>query len=295
MGGLAGDMFVAALLDAFPEYESTVIANIQALNGAYPVACSLIVHADRFLRGRRFEVKPLARRGASGADGEQSFAPAQSSWQSIRRSLENSSLDPDVRAHAVGIFTLLAEAEASVHGIETDRVVFDEEGVWDSIADIVGAATLIHATGAARWTSSPAPLGSGRVRTARGILPVPAPATTHLLLGMPTIDDGIEGERLTPTGAAILRYLCHPSGGGGGLAPKTRRLVCSGTGFGSRVLPNVSNHVRVLCFEEIDHGAGRRRQFRAPEFEENDQSGDDLAAGLDRLRRLTAFLDVAQS
>jgi uncharacterized protein (DUF111 family) len=145
-------------------------------------------------------------------------------------------------AHAVQIFTLLAEAEAWVHGIEVERVAFHEVGAWDSIADIVGAAALIAALGATRWSSSPVPLGSGRVTTAHGVLPVPAPATARLLTGMTTVDDGVAGERVTPTGAAILRYLCPPAeNAAASLA--ARKLIACGTGFGSRAAPHRSARV----------------------------------------------------
>jgi uncharacterized protein (TIGR00299 family) protein len=302
IGGLAGDMFVAALLDAFPQLESSVIANILALRDAYPVTCSSVPHADSVLRGRRFEVRRVGENGGDAPSTRgfslRSGSPPQhvhGSWKSIRANLEDAALDSDVRAHAVGIFKLLAEAESFVHGIDVDRVCFHEVGGWDSVADIVGAATLIHATGAARWTCSPAPIGRGRVRTAHGVLPVPAPATARLLLGMPTIDDGVEGERVTPTGAAILRYLCHPSRESGLAVPKARALVTTGTGFGLRLLPNLSNHVRVLCFEEVDQSQGGHRQIHVLEFEVDDQSAEDLATGLDRLRGHAAVLDVTQS
>jgi uncharacterized protein (DUF111 family) len=192
---------------------------------------------------------------------------------------------------------LLAAAEACVHGVAPDAVEFHEVGAWDSIADIVGAATLIDAVGAARWTASAAPLGSGRVRTAHGWLPVPAPATTQLLLGLRTIDDGVPGERVTPTGAAILRYLCPPLTSPALRVCEDRMLIATGTGFGTRVLAGLSNHVRVLCFEPTESAAIDRRvdqRIDVLEFEVDDQSGEDLALGLDRLRAHRAVLDVTQ-
>ena len=99
-----------------------------------------------------------------------------------------------------------------------DEVHFHELADWDSIADIVGAAWLIEALGALSFSSAPLPQGSGRIATAHGALPVPAPATALLLEGMAVFDDGIPGERVTPTGAAILRHLavgrsCRPERG----------------------------------------------------------------------------------
>jgi uncharacterized protein (DUF111 family) len=193
-----------------------------------------------------------------------------------------------------------------VHGVEPQSVQFHEVGAWDSIADVVGAATLIDALGATRWTTSAVPLGGGRVTTAHGTLPVPTPATARLLLGMPTVDDGVAGERITPTGAAILRHLSPPHSGTAARRHSARTLIATGTGFGSRTLPGLSNHLRALCFEPADVSDARsyanggrlpavRRRLDVIEFEVDDQSGEDLATGLDRLRLREGVLDVTQS
>jgi uncharacterized protein (DUF111 family) len=108
--------------------------------------------------------------------------------------------------------------------------------------------------------------------------------------GLQTIDDGVAGERVTPTGAAILRYLClNP-------APWTgpRTMTGSGVGFGARTLPGISNCLRVLTFEEAAPKAGAR-ELAVVEFEIDDQSAEDLALGLDRLRAHPAVIDVVQS
>jgi len=195
-----------------------------------------------------------------------------------------------VRETAIGIFSLLAEAEGAVHGIEPDRVTFHEVGAWDSIADIVGAATIIAAVGARRWTVGAVPLGSGRVRTAHGPLPVPAPATARLLEGFAVIDDGVAGERVTPTGAAILRYLCREAPAAAG----PRILGRSGIGFGTRRLPGLSNCVRVLAFEEADTPAAGDR-VAVIEFEIDDASGEDIARGLEIIRAHAAVHDAIQA
>ncbi|MDB6084022.1 MAG: LarC family nickel insertion protein, partial [Gammaproteobacteria bacterium] len=298
VGGMAGDMFIAALLDAFPHHEHQTLHAIRALDDVHPVSCSLAAHEDHALRGRRFKVEPTCRpaspAGVPFAAFHDTASHAHVTWKSIRSRLERSALEPATGAHAIGIFQLLADAEAFVHGTEPEKVSFHEVGAWDSIADIVGAAALIHAIGATRWTMSAAPLGAGRIRTAHGVLPVPAPAAARLLMGMPTIDDGVGGERVTPTGAAILRYLCPPA-----RAPRAptrvRTLVGSGTGFGMRRLPGMSNHVRALCFEAHEESGGGQRRIGVLEFEVDDQSGEDLAAGLDRLRAHDAVLDVTQT
>jgi len=297
VGGLAGDMFIAGVLDAFPEYEAAVVRGIDVMSGAHPVACSLEQYGDRVLNGHRFVVESFTKHFGHIPFA---FQPSHehTSWRSIRHRLQEAGLSEGVRRHATAIFELLAQAEALVHGVPADEVAFHEVGAWDSIADIVGAAVLIDALGAARWTTSAVPLGSGRVKTAHGLLPVPAPATTVLLMGMATLDDGIAGERVTPTGAAILRYLCPPNLPiieSGSSHAQVRTLRRSGTGFGSRTLPGLSNHVRVLCFDTGEPGESGYREIDVLEFEVDDQSGEDLAAGLDRLRAHAAVLDVTQS
>src|SRR5262249_46266632 len=102
------------------------------------------------------------------------------------------------------IFRRLAESEAAVHGIALDKVHFHEVGALDSIADIAGVAIGLDLLGAERITSRSVPVGSGMVKCAHGLMPVPAPATAHLLRGVPLAATPIRGELTTPTGAAIL-------------------------------------------------------------------------------------------
>ena len=305
VGGLAGDMFIAAVLDAYPQLESCVGSAIAALGDLCPVSIALHPHRDDVLCGKRFSVTRNPQRSQVSAVAGVPFASqhllhSHTTWKSIRTALSSSTLTVPVKRHALAIFTLLAEAEAAVHGNPMDEVSFHEVGAWDSIADIVAAAALIVAVDASRWTFSPIPLGSGRVHTDHGLLPVPAPATARLLLGLPTLDDGIAGERVTPTGVAICRYLhalCpEPPGSERG----TRKLAAIGMGFGSRKLCGISNHVRILCFEPVSPApdVGRRgwneRAMHVIEFEVDDQSGEELAMGLEHLRAGEGILDVIQ-
>ncbi|KQQ32086.1 hypothetical protein ASF58_11145 [Methylobacterium sp. Leaf125] len=308
LGGVAGDMFAAALLDAFPDQEAGVLESIRA---ALPeVSGELVRHNDGILAGRRFVVAhgPGARDGGAAGhthrhhdhahahgDGHGHAGDAQHGhrhWSQIRADLQACPLGSAVRAHAIGIFTRLAEAEARVHGIAVEAVAFHEVGAWDSIADIVAAAHLIAALDAEAWSVSALPLGSGRVRTQHGPLPVPAPATSLLIEGFETLDDGVPGERVTPTGAAILRYLRD-------IAPPLpaapRILKGSGIGFGTKVLPGLSNCLRAMVYEAAtSRGSGEHRDLGVIEFEVDDQSAEDLGMGLDRLRAHPDIFDVVQ-
>jgi uncharacterized protein (TIGR00299 family) protein len=278
LGGIAGDMFIAALLDAFPDLAAGAI---EAAESLAPVTCSLAPHKDHILAGSRFQVTERRPHEPHG----------HAHWSDIKCSIEGAALADPVQAHALGIFSMLAEAEAKVHGIAPAHVAFHEVGAADSIADIVAAAWLIDAIGPASWSVSPVPLGSGMVQTAHGCLPVPAPATALLLAGLPVADDGIAGERVTPTGAAILRHLsCGDRPGG-------LRMGVTGIGFGTRSLPGISNCLRVLVFDRLQEGTARsssvpHRSLLVVSFEVDDQSPEDLATGIDRLRAMVEVHDV---
>src|SRR3954469_94590 len=118
--------------------------------------------------------------------------------------LAKGALTPKQRELATTIFRKVAEAESTVHGMPLERVHFHEVGALDSIADIVGAAVGLDLLGVERFTSSPVPTGSGTVKCAHGIMPVPTPGTAELLKGVPLAPSVIKTELTTPTGAAIL-------------------------------------------------------------------------------------------
>jgi uncharacterized protein (DUF111 family) len=265
LGGIAGDMFVAALLDAFPELEDTVRNSIDQLSLGPDGECRLELHNDGTLVGRRFIVgrpaEPSSHRHAPADLGGQArkidqgtlsqFSQPPSvrrdqdwpesghkhthrTWRNIRELLQKAPLAEAVKQHAVSIFQLLAQAEARVHGVAEDEVTFHEIGAVDSICDIVAASALI-ASVHADWSVAPLPLGQGRVRSEHGPLPVPAPATVLLLQGFETIQDGVSGERVTPTGAAIVRYLCSRQ-----IMPSVPRVLeRSGIGFGIRRIARI--------------------------------------------------------
>ncbi len=280
LGGISGDMFLAALLDAWPEAGRGLEAAMRAAGLPDDWAVRTWAANDGILAGTRLEIRP-PEAGKSRPTG---------AFREIRARLAGSALEAPVVDGAVAILTHLAEAEAAVHGVAIDEVHFHELADWDSIADVVGAAYLIDRLVVESWSTGPLPLGAGRVRTAHGPLPVPAPATAKLLAGFEVLDDGIGGERVTPTGAAILRHL----------APSARRpagplvLGAVGTGFGSRKLDGISNALRVLELQASSRDGGARR-VGVIGFEVDDQTPEDLAVGLDRLRQLPDVLDVLQA
>src|SRR5439155_18237995 len=135
------------------------------------------------------------------------------------------------------IFHRLAESEAAVHGIAVDKVHFHEVGALDSIADIAGVAIGLDLLGAERITSRSVPVGSGMVKCAHGLMPVPAPATAHLLKGVPLAPSPVKAELTTPTGAAILATIVQEW-----VEQPALRIERIGLGAGTRDLleqPNV--------------------------------------------------------
>jgi len=155
--------------------------------------------------------------------------------------IAGSGLPDPVKDKARRIFRRLAEAEARVHGTSVEEVHFHEVGALDSIVDIVGTAICLEYLHIEAVYASPLPLGSGFVETSHGRLPVPAPATTELLRGLPVHVDCGPGERVTPTGAAILATLVS----GTGMRP-SMVLSSFGSGAGDRDFPDCPNILRAF-------------------------------------------------
>ena len=165
--------------------------------------------------------------------------------------IEKAGLPPQAAERARRIFTRLAEAEAKVHNMPAEEVHFHEVGAVDSIVDIVGAAIGFELLGIDEFACSALDVGAGQVKTAHGLLPVPAPATAELLRGAPMYTSGISRELVTPTGAAIAatlstRYAQIPE--------MTLRAV--GYGAGSADLTEKANVLRILIGENATSEAG---------------------------------------
>jgi uncharacterized protein (TIGR00299 family) protein len=155
-----------------------------------------------------------------------------------------------VKERSMRAFQLLGEVEAAIHSIPIESVHFHEVGAVDTIIDIVCAAAGCEALGVARWLSSPLNVGSGTVVCQHGTLPVPAPATLALLRDAPVYAAGKPMERVTPTGAAVLRMLevCYEP-----LPPM--RILASGYGAGGRETPGEPNLLRLLVGEAAEAAA----------------------------------------
>lgn len=192
IGGVSGDMFVAALLDL-----GLPLAKLKSALKKIPTL--------------KFELK-FTRKTIHSLSAAQfrvicSRNEPTRSWKQIRELIQRSSLDADVKATGIKIFARLAAAEGKIHGVSPDKVHFHEIGATDSIVDIMAASIGIHELGIDNFHFSPIPMGRGMISSKHGPLPVPGPATLELLKGIPVVGIGVEGETVTPTGGAIVSAL----------------------------------------------------------------------------------------
>ncbi len=277
LGGIAGDMFVAACAALRPEHMEQCLADVRAagLPGGVPVRFDDVV-VNGFA-ACAFTVGPDS--GPVVPTGDYAKIVAQ---------LQDSALSAPVRTVALEILRLLGEAEAAVHDKSLDHVHFHELADWDSIADIVAASSFIAAAPETRWICDPLPMGGGRVETQHGQVTVPAPAVLKLLEGYAFIDDGIGGERVTPTGAAIVRYLTEA-----GDAPVAGRLTGSGFGAGTRRYPGMANVVQLVAF--ADAPLMQAETVSEIAFDIDDMTPEEIGVALDRLRAAPGVLDVTQT
>lgn len=156
---------------------------------------------------------------------------------------EHLHLSHRVQDDVMAVYKLIAEAEGKVHGRPVEEVHFHEVGAMDAVADIAAVCLLMDRLSPENIVVSPIHVGSGQVRCAHGILPVPAPATAHILSGVPIYGGSIRGELCTPTGAALLRYFAH----GFGEMP-VMRTTSIGYGMGKKDF-EAANCVRAMLGE----------------------------------------------
>ncbi len=209
--GLAGDMILAALIDLGLPLEV-----VEAAVGKLPISHYRI----RVEKEKRQSI--MATRFF--VDVEEHHQPHRH-FSDIRKMIEDADISTGIKTRAVGIFEIIAAAEARVHGSTIDKVHFHEVGAVDSIVDIVGAAAALEHFGAA-VTCTPVPLGNGMMKAAHGALPIPAPATLFILQDVPVTGTEIQAELTTPTGAAVIKQ----SAGAFGRFPD---MVVEAVGFGA--------------------------------------------------------------
>jgi pyridinium-3,5-bisthiocarboxylic acid mononucleotide nickel chelatase len=227
--GISGDMVLGALVDAGADLRA-IEAELRKLG----------------LEGWRISASKVQRRAifATHVKVETEEQHHHRGLSIILKRIDDAHLAPRAAERATKIFTRLAEAEAHVHQLPIEQVHFHEVGAVDSIVDIVGAAIGFDMLGIDEFACSALDVGGGQVKTAHGLLPVPAPATAELLRGAPTYSSGLQRELVTPTGAAIATTLATRYAE---IPPMTLRAI--GYGAGSADNAEKPNVLRLLIGE----------------------------------------------
>jgi uncharacterized protein (TIGR00299 family) protein len=181
------------------------------LDAGLPLGTLQAALRDLPIAGYELKLAPFKDQGITGSRFEVLLTEEQParSFTEIAALLTASALSPWVRDTSIAIFRALGEAEAQIHGVSLEEIHFHEVGAVDAIVDIVGNVSAIEAMGISKLYASPLPLTRGHLRMAHGLMPIPAPATLKILskVKAPWVPSPLEGEFVTPTGAAILATL----------------------------------------------------------------------------------------
>ena len=232
--GTAGDMLTAALLELMPNQD----AFVEELNGLG-------------IPGIRFTAEKCEKCGILGThmkvtihgEEEDSHHHHHGCLADIRGIVSGLPLPTTVKLDILAVYEEIAQAESHVHGVPVEHIHFHEVGTMDAIADVTAVCLLLHRLAPDKIIVSPVHVGSGQVRCAHGILPVPAPATAYLLRGIPIYGGSIDGELCTPTGAALLKHFATEFG-----QMPVMKVQAIGYGMGKKDFPR-ANCVRALLGE----------------------------------------------
>ena len=232
--GAAGDMLTAALLELMPNQD----AFVEELNGLG-------------IPGIRFTAEKCEKCGILGThmkvtvhgEEEDGHHHHHGCLADIRGIVSGLPLPTIVKLDILAVYEEIAQAESHVHGVPVEHIHFHEVGTMDAIADVTAVCLLLHRLAPDKIIASPVHVGSGQVRCAHGILPVPAPATAYLLRGIPIYGGSIDGELCTPTGAALLKHFATEFG-----QMPVMKVQAIGYGMGRKDFPR-ANCVRALLGE----------------------------------------------
>lgn len=195
--GIAGDMLMGALYELLDDDKRTEF--LKAINGAGIPGVQVNAQESNKcgVKGTQMEVKVFGEEEGHGHHHE------HHGLHDIEEIIKELKLSSAVKEKALGVYRRIAEAEATVHGEKPEHIHFHEVGSLDAVTDVAGCCLLMEMLGGEKVIFSPINTGSGTVKCAHGILPVPAPATATLLKGIPAYSGQIESELCTPTGAAL--------------------------------------------------------------------------------------------
>ncbi len=240
--GCAGDMLTAALLELHPDKDDFLRRMNAALGGKAVLSAS--PDSKCGLRGTHVTV--LINGDEEGEATRHHHE--HTSISEILSFIDSVPLEVKVREDAKKVYSLIAEAESRVHGHPIENVHFHEVGSLDALADVLSVCALMHELAPERILASEVNVGSGTVRCAHGVLPVPAPATELILRGVPIYSGKIKSELCTPTGAALLKYFVWKFG-----AMPTMQIENAGCGTGKKDF-ECANVVRAFIGETANDG-----------------------------------------
>lgn len=265
--GISGDMTLAALIDMGADlaYLTTYLEKLPL----DPFAMETVSVVKQGITARTLKLQiPSRQKG----DGHRHAAD-------ILQMIRESQLPSRVKERSIAVFEAIAEAEGKIHGIPPDRVHFHEVGAMDSIIDVIGVCLSLEYLGVDEIVASPVPTGHGKVRMAHGLYPLPAPATTELLKGIPLAELDVEGELTTPTGAAFLKALVQEFSPIGGFTVET-----IGYGAGTMDFPH-PNVLRALQVRRTDPAVipEEREPIWVLECQVDDMSGEGIGYCMERL------------
>ena len=201
--GAAGDMLTAALYELLDDGSKEDFLNKMNSLGLDGVSVSAEKTSKCGITGTHISVTVD---GLEEDDHRHEHHHHHRSMHHISHIAEDLPLPDVVKADIKAVYNIIAEAESTVHGVPVSDIHFHEVGTLDAVADITGVCLLLDMLGADKIYASPVHVGSGSVKCAHGILPVPAPATAEILKGVPVYGGSVDGELCTPTGAALLKH-----------------------------------------------------------------------------------------
>ncbi len=248
--GISGDMILGALVDAGLEFD-TLKSELRKLPlDGYRLTRKTV--ARQHIAGTKVDVVVRTAKGREIIEGPGEDGPYHDHGETRHLSdltsvIEDSSLDDSVKRQAIGIFDELATAESKVHGISKQEVHLHEVSGVDAIIDVVGACIGLSQLEVDAVYTSALPLGRGFIHCAHGLMPVPAPGALELMRDIPVYHTGVEGELVTPTGAAFLKAtaVAHE------VMPRMI-LRKVGYGAGTKDIPEHPNLLRVCIGDSVD-------------------------------------------
>ncbi|MBO6259690.1 MAG: nickel pincer cofactor biosynthesis protein LarC [Lachnospiraceae bacterium] len=274
--GAAGDMLTGALTELFPDAD-TVISELNSFG----------------ISGVCYEKERTVKCGISGThitvrvngteedehmhDDGDDHDHHHSSLADIEKIIAGLNLAEIIKQDICAVYNLIAEAESHVHGVPVSDIHFHEVGRMDAIADIAAVCYLMDKLGRPKVTASPIHVGSGQVKCAHGLLPVPAPATAYILKGCPVYGGNIKGELCTPTGAALLKYFADDFG-------SMPAMTVSGIGYGMGKKDfEAANCVRAIIGECTANEMNTDGSITEMICNIDDMTGEELGFATERL------------